>query len=64
MEYIEKIKELGSFMEGLQTLRQLSFGMLDMQWHGKDPSEIKNVKTFETKALKTRNFFQILQKTV
>ena len=57
MEYIDKIKELGSFMEGLQTMRQLSFGMLDMEWHGKDPSTIKDVKTFEMNAFKDTQLF-------
>ncbi|MDG1040470.1 MAG: M3 family metallopeptidase [Polaribacter sp.] len=50
MEYVEKIKESASFHEGMQTLRQLSFGLLDMQWHGQDPSAIKSVKEFENKA--------------
>ncbi|WP_335965983.1 M3 family metallopeptidase [Galbibacter sp. PAP.153] len=47
MEYVEKIKESATFMEGMQTLRQLSFGMLDMSWHGTDPSNIENVKKHE-----------------
>lgn len=47
MELVKKIKDSATFHEGMQTLRQLSFGMLDMAWHGNDPSEIKNVKTFE-----------------
>lgn len=47
MEYIEKIKESASFMEGMATLRQLSFGMLDMGWHGFDPAGVADVKTFE-----------------
>jgi peptidyl-dipeptidase Dcp len=50
MKYIEKIKESASFHEGMQTLRQLSFGLLDMHWHGKNPSEIKSVKEFENNA--------------
>ena len=50
MEYVEKIKESASFHEGMQTLRQLRFGLLDMQWHGQDPSAIKSVKEFENKA--------------
>ena len=44
MNYVEKIKESASFHEGMQTLRQLSFGLLDMQWHGQDPTEISSVK--------------------
>jgi len=48
MELIEKIKDSATFHEGMQTLRQISFGLLDIAWHGKDPSNIKNVKEFET----------------
>ena len=47
-EMVQKIKDSSNFLEGTQTLRQLSFGMLDMSWHGKDPSDIDNVKDFET----------------
>ncbi len=50
MELIQKIKDTATFQEGIQTLRQLSFGLLDMAWHGQDPTAIKDVKTFETKA--------------
>lgn len=50
MEYIEKIKASANFHEGMQTLRQLSFGFLDMAWHGQDPSRITDVKAFETDA--------------
>ena len=48
MEYVNKIKESASFHEGMQTLRQLSFGLLDMSWHGgKTPENILSVKEFE-----------------
>jgi len=50
MKYVEKIKESASFHEGMQTLRQLSFGLLDMQWHGQNPTEITSVKEFENNA--------------
>ena len=50
MKYVEKIKESASFQEGMQTLRQLSFGLLDMQWHGQDPTEITSIKAFENDA--------------
>lgn len=49
LEYIEKIKAASNFQEGLQTLRQLSFGMLDMNWHGIDPTGITDVKAHERK---------------
>ena len=47
MELVQKIKESSTFQEGMQTMRQLSFGILDMAWHGKDPSDITDVKAFE-----------------
>lgn len=50
MNYVEKIKESASFHEGMQTLRQLSFGMLDMKWHSQNPSKITSVKAFEKEA--------------
>ena len=46
MDYIKKIKDSSTFQEGKQTLRQLSFGLLDMAWHGNDPSNIEAVKDF------------------
>lgn len=46
-EYVEKIKESASFQEGLATMRQLSFGLLDMAWHGQDPTNITDIKAFE-----------------
>lgn len=50
MELVKKIKDSATFQEGMQTLRQLSFGLLDMSWHGADPSSITDVKTQETLA--------------
>ncbi|WP_010251444.1 M3 family metallopeptidase [Myroides injenensis] len=52
MELVNKIKESASFLEGIATLRQLSFGLLDMGWHGQDPSTIKDLKEFETEQFK------------
>ncbi len=57
MELIEKIKASATFHEGMQTLRQLSFGLLDMAWHGSDPSEINNVKTFEKEAFSNTQLY-------
>jgi peptidyl-dipeptidase Dcp len=62
MEYVTKIKESASFHEGMQTLRQLSFGLLDMQWHGQNPTEIKSVKEFENDAFsKTKLYPDVLE---
>lgn len=51
MALIQKIKKAASFLEGMQTLRQLSFGLLDMAWHGGvAPENIADVKSFEQEA--------------
>jgi len=57
MELVEKIKESATFQEGMATVRQLSFGLLDMAWHGKDPSNIEDVKAYEAKAFESTNLF-------
>jgi peptidyl-dipeptidase Dcp len=57
MHFIEKIKKSSNFLEGMQTLRQLSFGMLDMDWHAKNPSEITNVKEYESFAFKNTQLY-------
>lgn len=57
MELVKKIKSSATFHEGMQTLRQLSFGMLDMVWHGSDPSGIKDVKAFEKDAFSNTSLY-------
>ncbi|HEX8575809.1 MAG TPA: M3 family metallopeptidase [Flavobacterium sp.] len=46
-EYVEKIKASASFLEGVATLRQISFGLLDMAFHSNNPNGITNIKAFE-----------------
>ena len=51
MELVQKIKDAATFLEGIATMRQLSFGLLDMNWHSGDaPERISSVKEFETAA--------------
>lgn len=57
MELVQKIKESATFQEGMQTLRQLSFGLLDMSWHGIDPTNITNVKQHEDEAFKNTSLY-------
>ncbi|AWG23593.1 peptidase M3 [Flavobacterium faecale] len=56
-EYVEKIKESASFHEGLATMRQLSFGLLDMGWHGQDPTGITSVKAFEKEQFESTRLY-------
>ncbi|WMI69678.1 M3 family metallopeptidase [Mangrovimonas sp. YM274] len=57
MELVNKIKESATFHEGMHTLRQLSFGLLDMSWHGQDPSPITNVKKHEIEAFESTRLY-------
>ncbi len=57
MELVQKIKESATFQEGMATLRQLSFGLLDMSWHGADPTNITDVKEHEVKAFAGTNLY-------
>jgi len=57
MELVEKIKASAAFQEGMKTMRQLSFGLLDMAWHSQDPSEIKNIKSFESEAFSNTKLY-------
>ena len=55
-EYVEKIKESASFLEGMATMRQISFGLLDMAYHGKAQT-IEDVKSFEEAAFENTKLY-------
>lgn len=56
-EYVEKIKESASFQEGMATMRQISFGLLDMAFHSNDPKNITNIKAFEEAAFENTKLY-------
>lgn len=57
-EKIEKIEQSKNFMEGYQTLRQLGFGLLDMNYHTKTGElENESVKEFEDKYTKVTSLY-------
>jgi peptidyl-dipeptidase Dcp len=57
-EKIEKIAQSKNFMEGYQTLRQLGFGLLDMNYHTKvGELENKSVKEFEDEYTKATQLY-------
>ncbi|MDN4031371.1 M3 family metallopeptidase [Chryseobacterium gambrini] len=57
-EKIEKIAQSKNFMEGYQTLRQLGFGLLDMNYHTKvEELENKSVKEFEDEYTKATQLY-------
>ncbi|OUR99391.1 peptidase M3 [Flavobacteriales bacterium 33_180_T64] len=58
MELIDKIKASATFHEGMQTLRQISFGLLDMSWHANESLDtITSVKAHEQKAFENTKLF-------
>ncbi len=58
MDLVEKIKESSTFHEGMQTLRQLSFGLLDMSWHASEaPETITSVKSHEANAFENTKLY-------
>ncbi|UYW01556.1 M3 family metallopeptidase [Flavobacterium agricola] len=57
MELVAKIKESASFLEGMATVRQLSFGLLDMGWHGQNPENISDLKTFENEQFESTKLY-------
>ncbi len=50
-ELVEKIKRSAQFQSGWMSLRQLTFGWLDMNWYTADLATITDVDAFESKTL-------------
>jgi peptidyl-dipeptidase Dcp len=57
-EMVEKIKKAANFQQGLQTLRQLRFGYLDLSFHDQNSDRIKNIKTHEKNQIDHLQFTQ------
>ncbi|WP_297336310.1 M3 family metallopeptidase [Algoriphagus sp.] len=51
-ELIEKIKNSSNFQQGYQTVRQISFGLLDMAYHSQNPASITDLFEFEQSLMK------------
>lgn len=62
-DLIEKVKNSSNFMEGYQTVRQLSFGLLDMAYHGVENLEINSVSDYERKAFEPTELYPIVDGT-
>ncbi len=59
-ELVEKILASSNFNEGYSTMRQLSFGFLDMKWHSLDADGLANLEgvgEFENQAMGKTNIF-------
>jgi len=60
-ELVEKIKASRNFLAGYNSVRQLSFGYLDMSWHTLTKTFDGNIKTFEEKAWKKTRIFPVIE---
>lgn len=56
-DLVEKVKNASNYMDGYQTVRQLSFGILDMAYHANNPEIIKDVQTFEKQAFEPTELY-------
>jgi peptidyl-dipeptidase Dcp len=56
IDLIKKIKKSANYNQASQILRQLSIGLLDMNWHNINPGKIKDVKKYESKVLEKLTF--------
>lgn len=57
MEQIDKIVASANFMEGYQTMRQLSFGLLDMAFHTGKLQQDESIETFEKQITKETQLY-------
>ena len=56
MHYVQKIKDAAQFQQGMQTLRQLSFGYLDLSYHNENAMNIDCVHSHEEKQIAKLQF--------
>ena len=63
-DLIEKIKASSNFHQGYQTMRQISFGLLDMAYHSTNPAEIESIPVFEKKTMAHTELLRPLEGTL
>lgn len=58
-DFITRINESANFLEGYQTVRQISFGLMDLAWHSlkEDELDIDDVRFFEHRAMESTELF-------
>ncbi len=56
-ELIQKLRNAKNFLAGWMGIRQMSYSILDMEWHSCDPETITDIIAFEDEVLKDCRFF-------
>jgi peptidyl-dipeptidase Dcp len=62
-EMVDKIIESANFQSGYATVRQISFGLVDMAWHTLEQPNTSGVKEFEIEAIKATELFPPVEGT-
>lgn len=57
-ELIEKLNKAKNHMASWSGLRQIAYGILDMCWHDRDPSGVKDIAAFEDEELKDVSLYK------
>ncbi|HWV75256.1 MAG TPA: M3 family metallopeptidase [Pseudosphingobacterium sp.] len=63
LEEVDKIVASSNFMEGYQTLRQLSFGLLDMAFHTNQLKVADSVEEFEKKVIEETQLYPTVERS-
>lgn len=63
-QLIQKIKNASNFHQGYQTVRQISFGLLDMAYHSEDPGKISEIPEFEKEVMKATQLLPDVEGTL
>lgn len=56
-EMVQKLRESATFLEGYATVRQLSFGTIDMAWHNRTEAVEGDIEAFEKAAISDLDLF-------
>ncbi|MFC4872698.1 M3 family metallopeptidase [Negadavirga shengliensis] len=64
LDLIEKLKKAANFHQGYQTVRQISFGLLDMGYHTSNPAEIDEIAEFEKKVMRDTELLEPVEGTL
>ena len=62
-EYIEQIKASAKFQSGMFSLRQISFGLLDMGWHAVDPVTVTDPSQYERMVMSKTSLYPDVEGT-
>lgn len=62
-DLIDKVKKASNYMEAYQTVRQLSFGILDMAFHSQQNIQINDLSQFENNAFETTDLYPSIEGT-